>query len=116
MRIPFEIPEVDEVHEAAGYVYLEDEYLVFEFHVLNWGITKGEQTIVKAERGVVDGIRAQPGWFKDRLLIETHNTRLLKEIPGTHVAAIELRTKKRHRLQVGQFIELVQAWKREKPV
>ncbi len=111
MRIPFEIPSFDEVDEAAGFLYLEEEYLVFEYHILQWGLIKSEPSIVKAERGVIDDVRVQRGWFKDRLLIATHNIELLKAIPGPHASEIELRTKKKYRPQVEVFVEQVFVWK-----
>lgn len=96
MRIPFEISEVDDHHEAAGYVYLAEDFLVFEFHVRKWGLFKGETATVKVERGVIDGISVQRRLFRDRLLVATSSLDLLREIPGPHVSEIELRTKRRY--------------------
>lgn len=111
MRIPFEIKTDSDIDETAGLLYLEGEFLVFEWYVLQWGISKGETTTVKVERGVIDGIRTERRWWKDRLWIATRNLELLKAIPGPHVAEVELRTKKKHRAAVEAFVRAVIAWK-----
>jgi hypothetical protein len=111
MRIPFEIKTDSDIDEAAGFLYLEGEYLVFEWYILHWGISKGETTTVKVERGVIDGIRAEQRWWKDRLWIDTRNLELLKSLPGSHVAQVELRTKRKHRTAVAVFVQAVRHWK-----
>lgn len=115
MRIPFEI-SVDDINEAAGFLYLEDDYLVFEYHILKWGVIRGEHAIVKTERGVIDELRVRRGLFKDRLVIATHSLKLLQEIPGRHASEIELRVKKRYRREVEAFLQKVLSWKNEKAV
>ena len=111
MRIPFEIPDVNETDEAKGFVYLEGDFLVFDIDILSWGIAKSDSKTVKAERGVINSIRLEPRWFKDRLYIGTKKVELLKEIPGPHVDEIELRTRKKHRSRVEAFIKSVWEWK-----
>lgn len=111
MRIPFEIKTGSDIDEAAGFLYLEEDFLVFEWHILHWGISKGETTTVKVERGVIDGIRAEQRWWKDRLWIDTRNLELLKALPGSHVAQVELRTKRKHRTAVAVFVQAVRLWK-----
>jgi hypothetical protein len=115
MRIPFKITSVEENHEATGFLYIDDDFLVFEYQILKWGITKGASGTVKAERGVIDAVRVKRGLFKDQLLVATRNIQLLREIPGPHVSEIELRTKKKHRDQIDAFIQEVWAWKSSAP-
>ncbi len=113
MRVPFQIPDVTDVDEATGFIYLEGDYLVFEYQIMEWGLLKGERATVKAERAVIDGIRMKHGLFKDRLYIATHSTELLKEIPGPHASEIEVRTRKKHRSDVAAFVAMVSSWKRK---
>ncbi|HEX7069214.1 MAG TPA: hypothetical protein VF190_00340 [Rhodothermales bacterium] len=111
-RIPFHIPEVNSLHEGKGFVWLEDEFLVFRFTVLDFGVTERGWETVKVERPLIDGIRTQRGLLKDKLLIATRNQRLLEAIPGDHNGEISLRTKKQEREQVQAFVERVLAWRR----
>ena len=109
-RLPFQIPKVREVHEGKGFVYLEEDFLIFRFTILNWGVAEGDWETVKVERGLIDGIHSEKGIFKDKLLIQTRNQRLLDAIPGDHRTELSLRTRKQDRVQVGSFIERVRAW------
>jgi hypothetical protein len=111
-RIAFQIPEVESIHEGKGFVWLEDEFLVFRFTVLDFGMTERGWETVKVERALIDGIRTERGLLKDKFLIATRNRRLLEAIPGKHSGEISLRTKKKERAQVEAFVERVLAWRR----
>lgn len=111
MRIPFQIPDINDTDEAEGFVYLEDDFLVFDVQVLAWGLSRSDTETVKVERGVIDGLRVESGWFSDRLHVVTRNAALLKALPGVHVAAVTVRTKKKYRAEVAAFAEQVRAWK-----
>ena len=111
-RLPLTIPEVNQLHEGKGFIYLEDEFLVFHFVVLNFGVTEDEWETVKVEPALIDGIRVKRGLFWDRLMIATRNRRLLEAIPGKHEVEISLRTRRAHRLESGAFVGRVLAWRR----
>ncbi len=111
MRIPFQIPDINDTDEAEGFVYIEDDFLVFDVQVLAWGLSRSDTETVKVERGVIDGLRIERGWISDRLHVDTRNTSLLKALPGTHVSAVTVRTKKRYRSEVAAFAEQVRGWK-----
>ena len=111
-RLPFQIPEINDVHEGKGFVYLENEFLVFRFTVVNWGVVEGAWETVKAERALIDGIHTEKGIFKDKLIIDTRDARLLDAIPGKYRGAVLVRTRKQDRAQVEAFVERVRAWMR----
>ncbi len=109
MRIPFEY-DVDDLNEAAGFLYLEDDFLVFELQVLALGLVKRESEIIKAERSVIEDIEVRKGLIKDRLVVSSHSIKLLKAIPGRHATEIVLKIKKKHRREAEEFVDRVHLW------
>lgn len=109
MRIPFEF-DVDDFNEVGGFLYLEDDYLVFEYDILILGITKRDHEVVKAERGAITDVFVRRGFIKDRVVVKTHSLKLLNAIPGKHASEIELKIKKRHRREAEEFTEMVLDW------
>lgn len=114
MRIPFEA-EIDDFNEMAGFLYLEDDYLVFEYDILKLGILKANHVVVKAERGLINDLRIKHGLFKDRLFVASHSPKLLNEVPGKHASEIQLNIKRRYRRDLDVFVDAVLEWVDEEP-
>jgi len=110
VRIPFTIPHVSEIDEAEGFIYLEDGFLVVEYQVKKLGLFRLAVQTVKVERGVVKALELRRRLFGDRLIVETTSMALLREVPGKHVSGLELKTQRRHREVIEDFIEEVHAW------
>ena len=110
MRIPFTIPDVSDIDEAEGFIYLEEGFLVIEYQIKKLGLFRRPVETVKVERGVVKALELRRKLFGDRLVIETTSMQLLREVPGKHVAGVELRTQRKYRDVIEDFIEEVHAW------
>lgn len=109
MRIPFEF-DVDDFNEANGFLYLEDDYLVFDIQIRLLGLAKRDSETVKAERGVIHDVEVRRGFIKDRLVVTTRSVKLLKSIPGEHASEIKLKIKRRYRKDAEDFVDLVHLW------
>lgn len=110
MRVPFKLPKFSDWNEGDGFVYIDGDYLVVEYYILNLGILRSNARFVKADRAVVKGLEARRGWFRDRLIIETTSIQFMREVPGKHSIGVELKTKRKDRAVVEQFVELANAW------
>lgn len=110
VRIPFTIPDVSDTDEAEGFVYVEDDYFVIEYEIKKLGLFRQGAQFVKVDRAVIVGLEVKHRLFSDRLIIETTSMQLMREIPGKHVAGVEVRTARKHREAVRQFVERVHAW------
>jgi len=111
MRIPFELPDFDDgLDEAKGSIYLEDEFLVIRLDIGFLGLTTDRRELIKAEAGIIGGIRFEPKFTGDWLIITTDNTQLLQAVPGDHVSDIKLKTQKKHRNDVFRFVVRVEDW------
>jgi hypothetical protein len=108
--IPFELNEVHGgFSEATGVMYLEGGYLVFEVMVTTLGIFKREPETIKVELGVIDTMRLEKRFRKDRLFIRPTKPQLLHTMPGKHEGALELRIKRAHRSTVEAIIREVES-------
>lgn len=110
MRIPFTIPDVSDADEAEGFVFLEDDFLVIEYTILKLSMFRQDPVTVKVDKNVLVHLDVKRKLFSDRLIVETTSVQLLREIPGEHVAGVELRTKRKHREAIERFVERVHAW------
>lgn len=112
-RIPFTIDD-DHGHEISGLTFLDDAFVVFEIQVKKWGLYKEPPETVKAEVGVIDSIRFEVGFFKDKVFVVPRKSELLQAIPGDHKGEIKLKVAKRYRAEAQQFVADVLLRKREK--
>lgn len=109
-RIPFEISH-ELADEITGLLYLEDGYLVFEIQVVAWGISKRPVEIVKAELGLIEHVRHQPGILKDSIFIVPKRAQLLEAIPGSHKGELRLKVKKSYRTEAEAFVRALRSKK-----
>jgi len=112
-RIPFTISD-SHGHVVSGLLFLEDPYVVFEVRVQKWGLFKQPVEEVKAEFGVIDSLRFEPGLFKDSLYLVPKRSDLLTAIPGDHEGELRLRVAKRYRAEAQQFVFDLLQTKRDK--
>jgi hypothetical protein len=110
--IPFSIDD-SRGHTIGGLLFLEAEFVVFEIQVQKWGLYKEPVETVKAELGVIDSIRFEQGFFKDRLYLVPKRAELLAALPGDHTSEIKLKVNKRYRAEAQQFVLDVLQKKRE---
>lgn len=110
VRIPFKLPKFSDWDEGDGFMYLDGDLLVIEYYILNLGLLRSKAHFVKAERAVVKGFETHREWFRDRLIVETTSIQLMQEVPGKHTIGVELKTKRKDREVVDQFVELANAW------
>ena len=111
MRIPFELPDYEDgLDEAKGSIYLEDDFLVIRLDIGFLGITTDRRELIKVEAGIIDGVRFEPRFTGDCLILTTKNTQLLHAVPGDHVSEIKLRIEKKHRNDVFRFVVRVEDW------
>lgn len=105
MRIPFETPDIHHgFSEGKGFVYLDDEFLVFEVRIHTLGLFEQEAQVIKVEPAVIEAIRLERGLFSDKLCIRPRKIEVLDAIPGDHEIEVKLKVKRKHRLSAQQFV------------
>jgi len=113
MRIPFEIPEVNDFNEAEGFVYLDEGFLIIKVKEKVLGMFSRDEQVIKVEPGVVQGVRLDRGTFSDRLTIHSSKVELLEAVPGKHTVGVQVKVKRKYRKEAEAFIDAVKAWKRK---
>jgi hypothetical protein len=82
---------------VSGLLFLEEEFVVLEIQVVNFGLIKKQPEKVKAEYALVDSIRFEPGLFSDRIIIVPKKVEVLDAVPGSYKGEIVLKIEKRYR-------------------
>lgn len=102
--IPFKLPDVG-LSEVQGYVYFDDEFLVFDVETALFGEFNGEEQTIKIEPKAINDLEYEKGVFKDKLFVRPKKRDLLKAMPGSFDEEIKLRVAHKHRKKVRRLIK-----------
>lgn len=96
--VPFKISEVHGgVSEAAGTMYLEDEFLVIEYRIHVLGMYKQPPETIKIELGVISDIEFKQSFFGDKIRLLPKKLSVLDAVPGKNRELVTFKTKKKFR-------------------
>ena len=102
--IPFKLPDVG-LSEVQGYLYFEEEFLVFDVETALFGEFNGEEQTIKIEPKAIVELEFEKGVFKDKLCVRPKKRDLLKAMPGSFEDEIKLRVAHKHRGKVHRLIK-----------
>lgn len=102
--IPFKLPDVG-LSEVSGFVYFDEEFLVFEVEKALFGEFDGEGQMIKIEPKAVVEIELKKGMFKDKLCIRPKKRDLLRAMPGTFKEEIKLSVSHKYREDAYDLVE-----------
>jgi hypothetical protein len=110
--IPFELNEVHHgFSEAEGIMYLEPGFLVFEFTVSILGLFKRRPETVKVALSVIEDLRLERRFRKDRLFLRPRRSQVFEAIPGNHEGEILFKIRRKHRSATDALIAEVRTRK-----
>ncbi len=102
--IPFKLPDVG-FNEVSGYLYFEDEFLVFDVSSSFLGEFSEEEQTIKIEPAAIEDVELKKGVFKDKLCVRPKKVDLLKAIPGSFEEEVQLRIARKHRDKAERLID-----------
>ena len=108
-RIPFTISD-DGLDEIAGYVYLDDDFLVIDDKSALLGLGKGDRQVVKVAPTALFDIDLDRGVIRDKLRIAPKRLELLEAVPGDHAREVVLYVYRKHRPLLEDLVEEVRDW------
>ena len=108
-RIPFTISD-DGLDEIAGYVYLDDDFLVIDAKSAFLGLGKGDRQVVKVAPTALFDIDLDRGVIRDKLRIAPKRLELLEAVPGDHAREVVLYVYRKHRPLLEDLVEEVRDW------
>ena len=107
-RIPFTLPDINYgLTEITGFLYLEQEFLVFEVETAVFGEFDKEQRIIKVEPSALEAVYLERGWLKDQLLIRPKKRELLEALPGDFASEVPLKIKRKHRRKTERLASIL---------
>jgi len=95
-RIAFTLPDVG-LREVRGTAYVEGGALVLRLKDALLGMMDEDRRTIRIEPSALLSVHVKRGLGRDRLVLRPHTPELLEAVPGEHVAAVELRVRRKHR-------------------
>lgn len=102
--IPFKLPDVG-LYEVGGYIYFEEDFLVFDVEKSLFGEFEADEQTIKVEPSAIEEIELKQGIFKDKLCIRPKKHDLLKAMPGSFKEELKLSLSRKQRDKVHQLVE-----------
>ncbi len=103
-NIPFKLPDVG-FNEVSGYIYFDDEFLVFDVSTSLFGEFSEKEQTIKVEPAAIEDIVVKKGMFKDKVCVRPKKVELLKAMPGNFDDEIKLSVAHKHRIKVEKLID-----------
>lgn len=102
--IPFKLPDVG-LYEIEGYLYFEEDFLVFDVEKSLFGEFEADEQTIKVEPSAIEEMEFKKGVFKDKLCIRPKKHDLLKAMPGSFKEELKLSLSRKQRDKVYQLID-----------
>ncbi len=93
--IPFKLPDIG-LNEVKGYLFFEDEFLVFDIETALFGEFDEDEHTIKIEPKAILDMEYRQGWFSDKICVRPKKDDLLKALPGDFRNEVELKISRKH--------------------
>ncbi|RUL88244.1 hypothetical protein [Tautonia sociabilis] len=117
IAFPFACTDWSSFHEIKGLLRLEDEDLVLEYRIVQWGcLPKARVREARLPREVITAMTLRKGWFRDVLAIQTSSLRSWEEFPGAVDGRARLIVGKEDRETARELVALLSPEKAVSPI
>ncbi len=93
--IPFKLPDLG-LNEVKGYLYFENEFLVFDIETALFGEFDEDEHTIKVEPKAILDMEYREGWFGDVICVRPKKDDLLNALPGDFKDEVELKISRKH--------------------